>query len=60
MRLMLLPSNTRKTECGASQFLTPMVVRAAPFALFEEHAGNGDRRERCFSSVDGRAGPCPL
>jgi len=25
--------NTRKTECGASLFLTPLAVRAAPFAL---------------------------
>src|SRR5437870_2030994 len=33
MRLMLLPSNTRKTECGASLLLVRLVVRAAPFAL---------------------------
>jgi tetratricopeptide (TPR) repeat protein len=26
--------NSRKTECGAEQFLTRLVVRAAPFALF--------------------------
>ena len=25
--------NTRKTECDANMFLTPMVVRDAPFAL---------------------------
>ncbi len=25
--------NTRKTECGAGQFLTDLAVRAAPFAL---------------------------
>jgi hypothetical protein len=25
--------NSRKTECGAKQFLTPTVVRTAPFAL---------------------------
>jgi len=25
--------NTRKTECGASLFLTSLAVRAAPFAL---------------------------
>ena len=28
-----LPSNTRKTECGASLLLIRLVVRAAPFAL---------------------------
>jgi hypothetical protein len=27
-------TNTRKTECGAKRFVTDMVVRAAPFALF--------------------------
>ena len=30
MRLLM---NTRKTECGARQLLTRLVVRAAPFAL---------------------------
>src|SRR5437762_3127092 len=30
---VVLLRNTRKTECGASQLLTLMVVRAAPFAL---------------------------
>ena len=25
--------DSRKTECGAGQFLTRLVVRAAPFAL---------------------------
>jgi hypothetical protein len=25
--------NSRKTECGANQFLTRLAVRAAPFAL---------------------------
>ena len=29
----LLLRNSRKTECGAKQFLTCTVVRAAPFAL---------------------------
>jgi uncharacterized membrane protein len=36
--------NTRKTERAAEQFLTRLEVRAAPFALFEEHAQNGARR----------------
>jgi hypothetical protein len=26
--------NSRKTKCGAKRFLTRLVVRAAPFALF--------------------------
>ena len=29
----MLLRNTRKTECGASMFPAPLVVRAAPFAL---------------------------
>ena len=37
--------NSRKTECGANQFLTRLAVRAAPFALLEELAQNGVRRE---------------
>src|SRR6266446_2689852 len=28
-----LPSNTRKTECGARRLLVRLVVRTAPFAL---------------------------
>ena len=31
--MLILPSNTRKTECGARLLLTRLVVRAAPFAL---------------------------
>jgi len=30
-----LVRNPRKTECGAKQFLAPLVVRAAPFALLQ-------------------------
>jgi hypothetical protein len=30
--------DSRKTECGAKQFLTHMVVRAAPFALLRSLA----------------------
>jgi hypothetical protein len=38
--------NTRKTECGAKQFLIPLGVRAAPFTLltrtdYEIHLKNG-------------------
>ena len=32
--------NSRKTERGAKQFLTPMAVRTAPFALLS-WAGHG-------------------
>ncbi|MGD1093486.1 MAG: hypothetical protein ABSB35_16045, partial [Bryobacteraceae bacterium] len=32
----LLLRNSRKTECGAKQFLTRLVVRAAPFALLRD------------------------
>jgi hypothetical protein len=32
----LLLRNSRKTECGAKQFLTRLAVRAAPFALLIE------------------------
>src|ERR1700679_2176277 len=33
VRAPQLPRNSRKTECGAKQFLIPLVARAAPFAL---------------------------
>jgi len=33
MRSTNLLRSTRKTECGAKQFLTRLEVRAAPFAL---------------------------
>src|SRR6266446_2588980 len=32
-RMTPLPSNTRKTECGARRLLVRLVVRTAPFAL---------------------------
>jgi len=31
-----LLSNSRKTECGAKQFLISLAVRAAPFALLSK------------------------
>ena len=37
-RLGDLLRNTRKTECGASLFLMPLAVRAAPFALLKARA----------------------
>jgi hypothetical protein len=36
--------NTRKTECGAGQFLARLAVRAAPFALLT-HVTRGDATE---------------
>jgi hypothetical protein len=39
---LLLPgalNNSRKTECGAKQFLARLAVRAAPFALYHCRAG---------------------
>jgi hypothetical protein len=38
-------TNSRKTERGAKQFPTGLVVRAAPFGFFDEIAQNGVRRE---------------
>jgi hypothetical protein len=37
--------STRKADCGASQLVTRLAVRAAPFALLEELAQDGVRRE---------------
>ena len=40
-RRAYLPSNPRKTECGANMLRNSLVVRAAPFALL---------RNRCLGS----------
>jgi len=42
--VVALLRNSRKTECGAGQFLVRLAVRAAPFALLRNFAQNGARR----------------
>jgi len=53
--------NTRKTECGAKQFLIPLEVRAAPFALLRNSPAQRSlarRNTRKFLVVWRPSQPC--
>jgi len=73
VKTTILLSDSRKTECGAKQFLARLVVRAAPFALLcllatlafsQPSAGDAKQRSRAVRDLakqgaDGIAGLAP-